>query len=188
MKDVKNGNRTLQIWKHNGNTFIRDGDEDCIELTPSNIQEVVNIVLQLNGIGITPSPSSLTWEEVLKEAEKYADKGAAYFEHGSGKTITRLTLIIDYLQRYPLHPPMEWVKVEDRLPELTETAYWYDDNDVKQVRENKEHALVLGFSPSIGRYMAKYSKSWGWEQIGPHGTIRVPDTTEWQPLPPSPQK
>lgn len=82
---------------------------------------------------------------------------------------------------------MEWISVKDRLPELTEQVYWYNDENERVPWEGKFETHVLVYEPNGGIMKAKLSTLCDWQEIGTHysnGTIKP---SHWMPLPPIPK-
>lgn len=80
-----------------------------------------------------------------------------------------------------------WVKVSERLPELTEHTMWWDDetNQLEVLKENT-HAIVWAYNEKLGHYKAKYDGRW--YEVSSVSVSSINATpTHWQPLDNPPQ-
>lgn len=79
----------------------------------------------------------------------------------------------------------DWISVNDRLPELTEQVYWYNDDNERVPWEGRFEIHVLGYDPERGRCMAHYDGVL-WSEVAKFGTSSCVNITHWMPLPPEP--
>ncbi len=79
-----------------------------------------------------------------------------------------------------------WVSVKDRLPEFTEDSYWYNDQNIREVRCKNDHATVLAYDPKLGIIIAEYSKH-GWREIASRLSNSCVTITHWKLLPHKPE-
>lgn len=127
---------------------------------------------------ITPSPSPVTWEEVKRECGRYCKDKVDEGEFGELK-MNEMELcghlhdmIFDYLtNRYPLHPPMEWVNINEATPRLkTYVDVWIEERQMSFMAYMDENFQWQSSYPVVYSSKIEYYK--------------YRDTTK----PPSPQK
>lgn len=80
-----------------------------------------------------------------------------------------------------------WISVEDRLPECTEPAMWYNDQNVHEVMFENDHAIVWAFNDELGVFKAKYSGRGYWSEISSISIKGSVKPTYWMPLPAPPE-
>lgn len=65
---------------------------------------------------------------------------------------------------------MQWVNLSEALPECTEPSYWYNDENVREIDCENDHATVLAFNEAKGIYLAKYNRRGAWSEIASFGS------------------
>jgi hypothetical protein len=78
-----------------------------------------------------------------------------------------------------------WVSVKERLPELTEQVYWYNDDNERVPWEGRFERHVLAFDPEFGIIKARFDGK-RFDEVASryhNGTVNV---THWRPLPTPP--
>lgn len=82
-------------------------------------------------------------------------------------------------------PESPWISVQERLPELTEPEYWYNDDNVREVWRQNDHATVLAFCKHRGPFKAQYDER-GWSERAKSSIDSTVNPTHWMPLPAPP--
>lgn len=71
--------------------------------------------------------------------------------------------------------------VTEALPELTEHAYWYNDNNEREIRQHNDHAIVLALDPIRGIIKCSIDKHRQWREIA-SGYNGPANPTHWLDL------
>lgn len=101
---------------------------------------------------------------------------------------------MDYASSFPTSEPPEeqeelWIKLSDRIPEMTEQVMMYDDDNKRVPWEGNFEVHVLAWNDKKGTYKARLNKYTGWTEVSSKSISGVDSTPEfWQPLPKPPQK
>lgn len=80
----------------------------------------------------------------------------------------------------------EWIPVSERLPELTEQVYWYNDDNEQVPWDGKFERHVIGWNSERGLFMAHYD-GYRWAEVAKFGISTLVIPTHWQPLPQPPK-
>ena len=92
---------------------------------------------------------------------------------------------LEAMQEYADQLIPKWISVEERLPELTESFWGYNDDNVLEEMIPNFQIVVLAYHPDIGIYKAKRNKM-GWTEISSVSSRGI-TPTHWVPLPNAPQ-